>query len=50
LTGFVQSLLVDSPIFPYRLVAFSIAGIAFAALIVSAAIRRARRRGPLTSK
>jgi hypothetical protein len=44
LIGCIQSLLSDTPLYPYRRVAFTIAFIAFGALSVSAVIRRVRRR------
>jgi hypothetical protein len=44
LTGLIQSLLYDTPLYPYRRVAFSVAFIAFAALIVTAIVRYVRRR------
>jgi hypothetical protein len=43
LTYFIQSLLRGTPLYPYRLVALSVAIVAFAALIVSAILRRIRR-------
>ena len=44
LTGFIQTLLYNTPLYPYRRVAFGVAFIAFGALIVSAILRHVRRR------
>jgi hypothetical protein len=43
LTGFIQTLLANTPLYPYRRVAFSVAFIAFAALIVTAVVGRIHR-------
>jgi hypothetical protein len=44
LTYFIQSLLHDTPLYPYRLVALTVAIAAFAALTVAAIVRHVRRR------
>jgi hypothetical protein len=44
LTGFIQTLLAHTPLYPYRRVAFSVAFIAFAALIANASVRSVRKR------
>jgi hypothetical protein len=44
LTGFTQTLFYDTPLYPYRRVAFGVAFIAFAAWIVTAIVRLVRRR------
>jgi hypothetical protein len=43
LIGLIQSLLVGTPLFPYRRLAFAVGFIAFGALIVSTVIRHFKR-------
>ena len=44
LMGFLQTLLYDTPLYPYRRVAFGVAFLTFAALIVTAVVRLVRRK------